>query len=752
MANWIKQISKKIAGWLAPPSLAWRSAAWGLIFVALAIWSGSVFYVLPSTKHPLAVFADFIIGLIIAAGFSLLCVFILAILAKIPKFYLWALGCFIFAIYNVFYDIQTWTGMVFIYFIVILFTSLLAGALGYIKNAVRAGTYSTIATFFCLLVGVVGILFISYWLVGSGTDYIETKTPEISSIHQIALPDPALPGPFSVAKLTYGSGLDYRKEYGQNTTLISKSVDGSMFVDGWDGVSGWLRTWYWGFNAENLPLNGIVWFPEGKGPFPLVLIVHGNHEMEVASETGYEYLGSHFASQGFIAVSIDENFLNSSWLDWGDLRDAEVRGWLLLEHLQQWRTWNKTEGNPFYGKVDMENISLIGHSRGGEAIAIAAALNPLQYYPDDASILFDYHFHIKSLAAIAPVDGNVKFGGVRIGLENVDYFVMHGSLDGDVRSFEGFAQYQSVNFKGPAYHFKAALYVVGANHGQFNTIWGKHDITFPGSLLLNVGQLMPVDEQQKIAKVYLSAFINTTLKGKKGYIPLFRNYLYGGQWLPPTLYFNEFEDSTYQYVLGQKDDIDITKISLTDGSQKGENLKVWRSGVVLLKQGVPLDMATYIGWNSDDKGSPPSYSIYVPEKAHLKLSNKSVLVLSLADASKEDDPSSCKSKDSLCNTIPIDFSVVLIDKNGQAASLPISSYSLLHPQIESDIMKASILDKWKNTEVVFETIELPLKDFFAQNPKLDIEQIKTIRFAFDKNPQGLIVLDKVAFTTSQGEA
>ena len=50
--------------------------------------------------------------------------------------------------------------------------------------------------------------------------------------------------------------------------------------------------------------------PEGEGPFPLTLIVHGNHNMIDYSDDGYGYLGSLLASRRIIAVSVDENFLN----------------------------------------------------------------------------------------------------------------------------------------------------------------------------------------------------------------------------------------------------------------------------------------------------------------------------------------------------------------------------------------------------------------------------------------------------------
>jgi hypothetical protein len=40
--------------------------------------------------------------------------------------------------------------------------------------------------------------------------------------------------------------------------------------------AGTIRKEYWGFDFTKLPVHGRVWYPDGAGPFPLVLIVHGN--------------------------------------------------------------------------------------------------------------------------------------------------------------------------------------------------------------------------------------------------------------------------------------------------------------------------------------------------------------------------------------------------------------------------------------------------------------------------------------------
>jgi dienelactone hydrolase len=219
-------------------------------------------------------------------------------------------------------------------------------------------------------------------------------------------------------------------------TLKTASVDGSKLADV-PGQAGKDRTKYWGFGFNKMPVNGRVWYPDGAGPFPLVLIVHGNHNMKDFSDPGYAYLGELLASRGFIMASVDENFLNG-----GISRENDARGWMLLQHLKQWRRFNDSTGSPLQGKVDTSRIALMGHSRGGEAVAVAAAFNRLKNYPDDATVKFDFGFNIRSLVAIAPVDGQYRPSDKPTPVANVNYFLIHGSHDGDVSTFSGLQQYE----------------------------------------------------------------------------------------------------------------------------------------------------------------------------------------------------------------------------------------------------------------------------------------------------------------------
>jgi dienelactone hydrolase len=241
----------------------------------------------------------------------------------------------------------------------------------------------------------------------------DSKT--VLATQAITAPNPGLPGTLHVKTLYYGSGTDKRRpEYRDSVTFKTPSVDGTAFVSIMgDAAKAHDKTW--GFTLKKMPLNGRVWYPEGDGPFPLVLVVHGNHDPEDYSDPGYRYLGEQLASHGFILVSVDENFIN------GLSGENDGRGWLLLKHLELWKKWNDSTGSPFRGKVDMHKIALMGHSRGGEAIAHAATFNRLKYYPDDAKVKLDFNFDIKSLVAIAPVDGQYKPASVFEPLENVNY-------------------------------------------------------------------------------------------------------------------------------------------------------------------------------------------------------------------------------------------------------------------------------------------------------------------------------------------
>ena len=503
---------------------------------------------------------------------------------------------------------------------------------------------------FCIgLGGLIGAI-IGYIPVGFDMKpTINAAYQNIADIQNIEAPSPAEKGTYNVKMLTYGSGTDnHRSEFSEGITIKTTPVNGVPFLDNWKGFAGWYREKFWGFDAKALPVNGYAWYPEGDGPFPLVLTVHGNHMMQDFSDVGYAYLGELLASRGIIFVSIDENFLNSSFSDITGGLDEEndARGWMLLEHLSVWHEWNTDTNNQFYNKVDTTKLALIGHSRGGEAVAHAALLNKMSHYYDDATIPLNYDYDIQSIIAIAPVDGQYEPGDARTTLEDINYFVLHGSQDADVTSFAGSKQYERISFSDSTDYFKSGIYIQGANHGQFNTSWGDNDVG-AFTKFLNNKPLLSGEDQRKIAAVYISAFLETTLKSNSTYRPLFKDFRKGKDWLPETIYLNQYEDASFKAIASFDEDFNVHTGTSNTTRISSENISVWREQEIKLKWGEKGSRATYIGWHYKDleegetipDSIKASYTIDITDTLKV-VDSTSVFVFSMAESTEDSNPKS----------------------------------------------------------------------------------------------------------------
>ena len=591
---------------------------------------------------------------------------------------------------------------------------------------------------------------------------ISWKPPDASMPANLSAPDPSAKGPFQIATLFYGVGDDIRRpEYGAHVAIKTHTVDASDFFKDFKGWKRWSRKRYWGFDVDQLPLNARVWYPQGPGPFPLALIVHGNHNMAEFSDPGYAYLGEVLASRGFILASIDENFINSG-LFHDPPKQQAVRGWLLLEHLKLWEQWNKTSGNPFQGKVDMSRIALMGHSRGGEAAATAVAFNHMKYPPEDANIRFDYNFSIKAVVAIAPADGQYKPAGQPRWIENVSYLTLQGAQDADVSSFNGSRQWDHVRFTQPGPWFKAEVYAYRANHGQFNTVWGNTDAGEPLSRLLNLQPLLPGEEQRRISKTYISAFLEATLRDHREYLPLFEDWRVARDWLPATLYFNRYQDATYTALASF--DADITTTTAPGGTITGENLSIWSEGTIPWRAGNRGYNGVFLGWNRVKDAPPPTYTITLPAGAAAQwhLGQNSTLEISVAPMDEDVDPPGKKKepekekkdedKDKSKNKEreSPDFTIELVSADGATASAPVSRFISIPPPFKEKFTKLDKLDEQgyeKDWETIFQTVRAPLADFRSTDnfKPFDPAKVSVVRLKFDRTAMYQICISGIGF-------
>ena len=607
--------------------------------------------------------------------------------------------------------------------------------------------------------------YVILWLSGTGnTEHLTEAIPLPAKISALDAANPARSGIHAFRYLTYGSGTDTRRpEFGEEAIILTPSVNAEPFLKGNEGFKMKIRKWYWGFAPNSFPLNGRVWYPEGPGPFPLILIVHGNHKMEEYSDPGYAYLGEHFASRGYIFVSVDENFFNGGFLS-SLSKENDGRAWILLQHLSLWREWNQNPENLFYQKADMENIGLIGHSRGGEAAAIAGNFNRLPYYPDDASVKFDFRFNIKGVAAIAPSDQQYQPADRPNPLENINYLVLQGGHDADVSLFLGARQFSRVRFSEDPFRFKASIYIYRANHGQFNTVWGDLDYGLPLGFLLNRKPLLSGEQQRKIGKIYLTAFFAFTLKDDSSYLPMFRDHRRIQDWLPQDIYISRYQDSTFFPVCEYSEDVDLTTGSIPGVIIQGENLTVWREGELKFRsRGTKQNSCVYVGWRgpaSERKGeNAPAYSILLPETLDRpKTSRNSYLVFSLCesdeglpeigDSTESSSENGPEPENSKKINPPLSFSIVLTDASGRSLKKSVEDFMRVPPVIRSRFTK--INDEsglyGSDYEPTLQTVHVPLAEFNGEENGPDTSKLRSVKFVFDRGREGILVLDDIGFS------
>jgi len=206
---------------------------------------------------------------------------------------------------------------------------------------------------------------------------------------------------------------------------------------------------------------------ENTGPRGVVLFLHGRHSYcyttgaaddwnwpckapakEVPSHLGYDYLQKLLASQGYFTVSIRTNGINAQD---GEIEDggASARAKLVRAHLDYWAE-RATEH-----KLDLNQVVLVGHSRGGEGVARTAIVTPLSA-----------PYRIVGTVLLAPTD----FAGQAV--PYVPTVTVLPYCDGDVSDLQG-QRYTDIaaGFGTDDNALRSSVLVLGANHNYFNSEW-----------------------------------------------------------------------------------------------------------------------------------------------------------------------------------------------------------------------------------------------------------------------------------------
>lgn len=341
--------------------------------------------------------------------------------------------------------------------------------------------------------------------------------------------DPAVPGPYATTRQQYNFGTTAFQP--SNAALAGHRVE---------------------LTAEITAPTNLGSF---TGPLPVVVLLHGRHvttynpmtgqvflewpagpgRLSIPSYQGYEYLADNLASHGYVVVSVSANGVNAFDngfpipfnTDLGALARAELlqRTYDILHDLNTGSgtvtnrpgdtvTINTAPfGTRYVNKLDLQNIGLMGHSRGGEGIVRSYALNQSLGSP----------YGIKAVLPLAPVDFT------RITINGVPLEVILPYDDGDVSDLQGVHFYDDSLYNVPGDRApKHTILVNGADHNFFNTIWspgvfagGSDDSGYPADLRLTQAQ------ERAVGLDYMAAFFrtyvgNATVPVTPAFLPMLR--------------------------------------------------------------------------------------------------------------------------------------------------------------------------------------------------------------------------------------
>ena len=509
-------------------------------------------------------------------------------------------------------------------------------------------------------------------------------------------------------------------DYGQDNTfdIVTECVDISKIAER-SGPVGMVQDLYFENSLENAPVAGRIWYPEGLTNCPVMFIVHGNHDFSVPSYLGYDYLGEYLASNGYVVVSVDENMLNGL----GNENDA--RAILLLENIKAILNENAEKDSILYGLIDSDKIAIAGHSRGGEMVATAYLFNDLEVYPDDGNIKLDYHFPISSVIAIAPTVDQYMPAEHAVEIADVNYLLIHGSNDQDVSLVMGEKQYNNVYFteNTEEKHLKSYVYIMGANHGQFNTTWGQYD-TVPGTNgFLNTNNFLDDVEQQLIAKAYIRTFLDKTLLNRNEYETLLLDNEEYINYLPKTVYITNYMNSDFERYCSFEEDTDIMHGVTEDVVIHCYGMTEWKERMDVYGSGA--DGENYVLDCTWEEKTRPSIEIGFPQT---DLSSGS---LSFRIADMREDKADAISK--------LDYVVEIYDVHGNMVS--VTNPKTVYPTLAVQLYKQDAIFNNYEYKHQMQTVQIDAKMF--ENEEFDYTSVNKMVIIIEKSESGQIILDDV---------
>ncbi len=503
-------------------------------------------------------------------------------------------------------------------------------------------------------------------------------------------------------------------------------------------------------------LRGSLRLPEGEGPFPVLVFVHGYHGtcsypllpqldwywgnstpgpyggcpeakpiVEPAdSFRGYDYFSDALASHGYVIASIDAGELNDNVVGY----DWALRAKLVL------RTLDHLRESEWKNEIDLTRVGIMGHSRGGQGVATAQVMNAVRPEAERHGIL--------AVFGLAPVDAGSESSVV----DGAAYATLLPYCDGDVWNLAGARTFDRARFLDDGFP-KYQFLVMGSNHNYYNTKWARNSNDaswmtddFCGRPAPD-GGFLALEDVLLHGGYIMSAFFRAHIGGEAGFLPFLRgeaelpleacpratvdcSKILHVSYHPPSADRLIIEDSLAPDALSKND---MGGASRLDGFAEAtwcesEDCQTgYRSGFA---------PALHLTWNG-----PATYELTFPTLDVSSYRTLSVRTgVDFADAQNPKDTSQ-------------DLRFVLRDTAGHEASVRLLEYSnaAYAPPAQGDgsgFQEGILFFGWRddqNGRIVLNEARVPLVAFDG----VDLASIESLVLVFDQTPSGAVLLTDV---------
>jgi len=550
-------------------------------------------------------------------------------------------------------------------------------------------------------------------------------------------PDPGVAGPYAVTKGEYNLG-----DAAATLTMFAFPVEARASVHYPTGLAG--------------------------GPYPVIVLLHGRHstcydlttlgassawpcpagKAPILSYQGYDYHARFMASHGYIVISISCNGINAKDASTADA-GMNGRGELVQFHLNLWNTWNTTGGAPaslgspsmFVGKLNLQKIGTMGHSRGGEGVVFHALYNRSLGSP----------YGVKAVLTLAPVDF------MRRKLNGIPLLDISPYCDGDVSDLQGVHFYDDVRYtdttdEAPKY----TITMMGANHNFFNTSWTPYSYIAGGSddwggapdphcQASTPGNKRFDTTKQKMAyNTYAAAFFRQHVGGEQQFAPILETR----DVIPPASSLLDTTNVFVSYHPGRTERKDInrtdTVFNETTNTMGGavSQAGLVSSGICGGGLAIPACAVATQAAREPHKGTTTQKGLAQMGmrwddtldwyQNDIPAANQDLTYVDAVQFRAALRFNQCTAGQ------PLDFTVQLIDSAGAVASKRVHDYS--YALFYQPGTYANLLPK-----VVFNNIRLRISDFTGINRA----KVRKVKFLFNKYATGSILVSDIAFVNSK---